>query len=221
MLVEGWRGAPRAPRAGGASPLLSPVGRRPSLPSWLREETTSSILSGPWGELGATPTSPRKPGLDPAVETAPLPAANLGPADATGSGPDATPAPPVKMEATAGPRSRRPPVGRAGPGPPCPGLRARRPRGEQGRGAGGCAGARPAGRDRASSYQGATWAAGLGFCSPSTPTSRARVTGCAGPEVPRRRRAGRPPWRLSVGLQPAPLGRKWMETVDLISHTAC
>ena len=30
-----------------------------------------------------------------------------------------------------------------------------------------------------------------------------------------------PPWRLSVGLQPAPLGRKWMETVDLISHTAC
>nr|CAI9712306.1 unnamed protein product [Rangifer tarandus platyrhynchus] len=131
------------------------------------------------------------------------------------------PPPPVKMEATAGPRSRRPPVGRAGPGPQGPGLRARRPRGEEGRGAEGCAGARPAGRGRASYYREATWAAGLGFCSPSTPTSRARVTGCVGPEVPRRRRAGRPPWRRSVGLQPALLGRKWKATVDLISHTAC
>lgn len=72
-------GAPRAPRTGGASPLLSPVGRRPPLPSWLREETTSSILSGPRGELGATPTGPKKPGLGPAVKTAPAAGCEPGP----------------------------------------------------------------------------------------------------------------------------------------------
>lgn len=64
-------GDPRPPKAGSASLPLSPVGRRLPLPSWLLEETTSSILSGPRVELGTTPTGPRKPGLGPAAETAP------------------------------------------------------------------------------------------------------------------------------------------------------
>ena len=71
-------GAPRAPRAGSACLPLSPV-RRPPLPSWLLEETTSSILAGPRVELGTTPTGPRKPGLGPAAETAPAAGSAPGP----------------------------------------------------------------------------------------------------------------------------------------------
>nr|XP_030738615.1 collagen alpha-1(I) chain-like [Globicephala melas] len=117
------QGGPRAPKAGSASPRLSPVGRRPSLPSWLREETTSSILSGPRGELGATPTRPGKPGLGPAARPPgrrPLPAPHLAPAGATGPGQTPLPPPLAKMEAAAGPRAGRPPVGRAGPSPAGP-----------------------------------------------------------------------------------------------------
>ena len=153
------QGGPRAPKAGSASPRLSPVGRRPSLPSWLREETTSSILSGPRGELGATPTRPGKPGLGPAARPPgrrPLPAPHLAPAGATGPGPDAAPASAGQDGGGCGSPSRAPACrkGWAAPGGAAAsrplGLCPRRPRG--GRVdpvAGGNAGAGRAGPGRA------------------------------------------------------------------------
>ncbi|XP_067569950.1 uncharacterized protein [Pseudorca crassidens] len=136
------RGCPRAPKAGSALPRLSPVGRRPSLPSWLREETTSSILSGPRAELGATPTRPgpgwvSPPGREDSalcrLHTWPRPA-RRGPARMP------LPPPPAKMEAAAGPRAGRPPVGRAGPAPePLPSSAPRRTRPRAGSAAGGSA----------------------------------------------------------------------------------
>lgn len=214
----GRRGGPEGSEGQQRFPSLSPVGRRPPLPSWLREETTSSILSGPRGDLGALPPRPGKPGLGRAARPRgrrppPAPAPRDGPAR---RGRGQTPLPASASQDGGG--CGRPEsgarlsegLGRPAPGPPLGAAAASRPPRSTGRTevpglpCGGWAGP-----GRASSDRGATSAAGSSFVRRLHLRLGRTSPGGAGSEGPRQEASAEARASPSPSPSPSPWRGRW------------